>query len=105
MAGGSPDIRVSGRKRQGCRTILHQPALAGFLVDGRREGFVREPAYALAGQHAIGTGGFRLHDYLAHDDEMLQPAGRAFKAALASINGARRSLSWRLRTAFRKLAK
>lgn len=63
--------------------------IAGFLVDGRRDGFVREPGYALAGQHAIGTGGFRLQGYLARDDEMLQPAGKAFKAALASINGAR----------------
>ena len=32
--------------------------IACFVVDGRRDGFVREPAYALAGQHAIGTGGF-----------------------------------------------
>lgn len=63
--------------------------IAGFLVDGRREGFVREPAYALAGQHAIGTGGFRLEGYLAQDDEMLHPPGQAFKAALGSINGAR----------------
>ena len=63
--------------------------IAGFLVDGRREGFVREPGFALAGQHAIGTGGFRLEGYLARDDEMLQPPGKAFKAALGSINGAR----------------
>ncbi len=63
--------------------------IACFLVDGRREGFVREPAYALSGQHAIGAGGFRLEGYLAQDEEMLQPPGRAFKSALASINGAR----------------
>jgi len=63
--------------------------IAGFIVDGRREGFVREPGYALAGQHAIGTGGFRLQGYVAREDEVLQPPGRAFKAALASINGAR----------------
>lgn len=63
--------------------------IAGFVVDGRRPGFHREPAFALAGQHAIGTGGFRLDGYLAADDEMLQPPGQAFKAALASINGAR----------------
>ncbi len=63
--------------------------IAGFLVDGQREGFAREPGFALAGQHAIGTGGFRLEGYLARDDEMLQPPGKAFKAALGSINGAR----------------
>jgi alkylation response protein AidB-like acyl-CoA dehydrogenase len=63
--------------------------IACFVVDGRRSGFVREPAYALAGQHAIGTGGFRLDAYLARDDELLQPPGLAFKSALASINGAR----------------
>jgi alkylation response protein AidB-like acyl-CoA dehydrogenase len=63
--------------------------IACFVVDGRRPGFVREPAYALAGQHAIGAGGFRLEGYLAQADEMLQPPGRAFKSALGSINGAR----------------
>jgi len=63
--------------------------IAGFVIDARRAGFVRAPAFALAGQHAIGTGGFRLAGYVAHDDEMLQPPGRAFKAALGSINGAR----------------
>jgi alkylation response protein AidB-like acyl-CoA dehydrogenase len=63
--------------------------IACFIVDGRRAGFVREPAYALAGQHAIGTGGFRLEAYAAQDDELLQPPGQAFKSALQSINGAR----------------
>ncbi|HWS74300.1 MAG TPA: acyl-CoA dehydrogenase family protein [Quisquiliibacterium sp.] len=63
--------------------------IAGFVVDAHRAGFVREPAFQLAGQHAIGTGGFRLENYVASDDEMLQPPGRAFKAALGSINGAR----------------
>ena len=63
--------------------------IAGFVVDARRPGFFREPALQLAGQHAIGTGGFRLDGYLAGDDEMLQPPGKAFKAALTSINGAR----------------
>ncbi len=63
--------------------------IAGFVIDGRREGFERDPAYALGGQHTIGTGGFRLDGYLAHDDELLYPPGAAFKAAMASINGAR----------------
>ena len=63
--------------------------IAGFVVDAHRDGFVREPAFALSGQHSIGTGGFRLDAYLCSDDELLQPPGRAFKSALASINGAR----------------
>ena len=63
--------------------------IACFLVDGQRAGFAREPGFALGGQHSIGTGGFRLDDYLADDAEMLHPPGQAFKAALVSINGAR----------------
>ena len=63
--------------------------IACFLVDGQRAGFVREPAFALGGQHSIGAGGFRLDGYLADDAEMLHPPGQAFKAALVSINGAR----------------
>jgi alkylation response protein AidB-like acyl-CoA dehydrogenase len=63
--------------------------IAGFVVDGRRPGFAREAAFALAGQHTIGTGGFRLDGYVARDDELISPPGTAFKAALRSINGAR----------------
>lgn len=63
--------------------------MAGFVIDGRREGFVREPAFALGGQHTIGTGGFRLDGYLARDEEMILPIGKAFKSAMGSINGAR----------------
>jgi alkylation response protein AidB-like acyl-CoA dehydrogenase len=63
--------------------------VAGFFVDLHRDGAHREPGYALSGQHAIGAGGFRLEGYLTTGDEMLQPAGKAFKAAMASINGAR----------------
>ena len=63
--------------------------IACFLVDGQRAGFVRQPAFALGGQHSIGTGGFTLDNYLADEAEMLHPPGQAFKAALVSINGAR----------------
>jgi alkylation response protein AidB-like acyl-CoA dehydrogenase len=63
--------------------------IAGFVVDGRRAGFMRQPAYALGGQHSIGTGGFTLDGYIAAADELLHPPGQAFKAALGSINGAR----------------
>lgn len=60
-----------------------------FLVDASQPGFVREPACALTGQHAIGAGGFRLEGYVARDEHMLQPPGQAFKSAMRSINGAR----------------
>ena len=63
--------------------------IACFVVDGTRAGFKREPAFQLGGQHTIGTGGFRLDNYLAREDEMLHPPGQAFKAAMHSINGAR----------------
>jgi len=63
--------------------------IAGFVVDARRQGFVREPAFSLVGQHGIGAGGFALDGYIAQDEEMLQPPGTAFKAAMTSINGAR----------------
>lgn len=70
------------------------PALRGrgiacFLVDGTRPGFARVPPFQLMGGHAIGVGGFRLTDYHATDDDVLYPAGTAFKAALGGINGAR----------------
>lgn len=63
--------------------------VAGFVVESDREGFSREPAFALGGQHSIGAGGFRLQGYVARDDELLHAPGLAFKAALGSINGAR----------------
>lgn len=63
--------------------------IACFVVDGRREGFSRQPAFVLSGQHAIGAGAFSLDGYLAREEEMLQPPGKAFKAAMNSINGAR----------------
>lgn len=63
--------------------------IAGFVVDGQRAGFIRQPGYALGGQHTIGTSGFTLDGYRASDEELLHPPGQAFKAALGSINGAR----------------
>jgi alkylation response protein AidB-like acyl-CoA dehydrogenase len=63
--------------------------IASFLIDGQREGFVRAEPFELTAQHSIGVGGFELRDYQLSDDEMLHPAGQAFKAALHSINGAR----------------
>ena len=63
--------------------------IASFLIDGDRDGFHRDPAIAMTAQHSIGAGGFRLDGYRARMDEMLHPAGQAFKAALDGINGAR----------------
>lgn len=63
--------------------------IAAFVVDGLREGFVRDAAADTSAACSIGTGGFRLEAYRAGATELLHPPGRAFKAALDSINGAR----------------
>jgi len=63
--------------------------IAAFVVDATRSGFTREPRFDLAGQHSIGTGGFRLNGYEARPDEMLAPPGQAFQSVMGEINGAR----------------
>ncbi len=63
--------------------------IAAFLVRADRPGFVREAPFRFHGGAAIGAGGFRLEDYRVGPDEMLQPPGAGFKAAMTSINGAR----------------
>lgn len=63
--------------------------IASFLVDGRRDGFHRKPAFGVTAQSTIGAGGFRLQGYRATQAEMIQPPGQAFKSALTDINGAR----------------
>lgn len=63
--------------------------IAAFIIDGRREGFHRNPPFDLAGQHTIGTGGFVLENYEASDDELFTEPGQGFKDALRLINGAR----------------
>ena len=63
--------------------------IASFLIDGTQEGFERVAPYDLIGSHAIGTGGFRLNNYLASKADLLAPAGEGFSAALATINEAR----------------
>lgn len=62
--------------------------IASFVVDASRTGFVRGGPITSA-LPALGTGSYRLDGYLASDDELLAPAGQAFKRALTSINGAR----------------
>ena len=63
--------------------------IASFLIDGTKAGFERLAPYDLIGSHAIGTGGFRLNNYLASNADLLAPAGEGFSAALATINEAR----------------
>ena len=63
--------------------------IACFLVDARKPGFTRCPAYDLMGGHAIGAGGFMLENYLASDEDMIAPQGEAFKLAMKGVNGAR----------------
>ncbi len=63
--------------------------IACFAIEAERPGFHREKPFELHGGHAIGVGGFTLVDYFAPDEAVLHPPGRAFKAALAGINGAR----------------
>ena len=60
-----------------------------LAIEAERPGFHREKPFELHGGHAIGVGGFRLVDYFAPDEAVLHPPGKAFKAALAGINGAR----------------
>ena len=63
--------------------------IAAFVVDGSRNGFVRGAAADSAAARSIDAGGFALQGYRAQANELLHPPGEAFKAALASINGAR----------------
>lgn len=63
--------------------------IAAFVVDGTRNGFVRDSASDGSAARAADAGGFQLQAYRAHAHELLHPPGEAFKAALTSINGAR----------------
>ena len=63
--------------------------IAAFVVDGARGGFVRRPRMDSGASRGIDAGGFELQAYRARPSELLHPPGQAFKAALASINGAR----------------
>jgi alkylation response protein AidB-like acyl-CoA dehydrogenase len=63
--------------------------IGSFLIDGRREGFARKPAEALAGGGVIGAGGFTLKDYRVRADEVVSPPGQAFRRAMAGVNQAR----------------
>ncbi|TNE59630.1 MAG: acyl-CoA dehydrogenase [Alphaproteobacteria bacterium] len=63
--------------------------IASFLVDGRQAGFERAAPYALAGGHVIGVGGFTLTDFFVPQEDVIAPAGEAFKSAMGGVNQAR----------------
>lgn len=63
--------------------------LATFVVEADRPGFVRDPALAVQGGHAIGAGGFQLVDYAAPVEALVDPPGGGFQRAIGGINGAR----------------
>jgi alkylation response protein AidB-like acyl-CoA dehydrogenase len=63
--------------------------IAAFLVDARNPGFRRGEIYQLLGGHAIGAGEFQLEDYLVSEEDVLSPAGEAFRHAMSTVNGAR----------------
>ena len=63
--------------------------IAAFLVDGRRDGFLRGPDSDAFGLHSCGSGSFRLERFLVRESEVIGPPGAAFKSILNEINGAR----------------
>ncbi len=63
--------------------------IAAFVVDGTRKGFVRDAACDSSAVRSADVGGFQLQGYRALAHELLHPPGKAFTAALTSINGAR----------------
>lgn len=63
--------------------------IGAFLVDARRDGFVREGSSGAFGLHSCGTGGFRLENHFVPANAMLDAPGAAFKSILTEINGAR----------------
>lgn len=60
-----------------------------FMIEAEREGVHRVGPYAMAGGHALGTGGFRFEGVrLTRDDVLLQQED-AFKGAMGGIDSAR----------------
>ncbi len=60
-----------------------------FIVDASTPGVVRLPGYDLLGGHALGTGGFELHDCVVGDEAMMVAPGDGFRAAMQGIDLAR----------------
>lgn len=60
-----------------------------FVIEAEREGVHRVGPYAMAGGHALGTGGFRFEGVRLTRDDVLIPQEAAFKAAMGGIDSAR----------------
>ena len=63
--------------------------IAAFLIDAKRPGFKRHPQFGSEAASSLGTSSFKLAGYIARPEDLIHPAGLAFKRALHSINGAR----------------
>ncbi len=63
--------------------------IAAFAVDTHKAGFHLVQGDAMGPLSSMGTAEFRLDGYLCEEDELLAPAGEAFKDILRAINGAR----------------
>ncbi len=72
-----------------CSTIGDAGGIGAFLVDLSADGVTRHPIDAGFSQTSMGTGGFTLQDVEVDDDALLIAPGKAFKAILTEINGAR----------------
>lgn len=60
-----------------------------FMIEAERAGVHRVGPYAMAGGHALGTGGFRFEGVRLTQDDVLIPQEAAFKAAMGGIDSAR----------------
>ncbi len=63
--------------------------IAAFLIYADRAGFTRNPEFGSEAASSLGTSSFKLTGYIARPEDLIHPAGLAFKRALHSINGAR----------------
>ena len=63
--------------------------IACFLIAAEAPGVERLATYQLMGGHAMGTGGFRFTGTPVAGEDLLLPAGKAFRVALAGIDLAR----------------
>ncbi|MDF1720156.1 MAG: acyl-CoA dehydrogenase family protein [Minwuia sp.] len=60
-----------------------------FMIEAEREGVHRVGPYAMAGGHALGTGGFRFEGVRLTRDDVLLEQEAAFKGAMGGIDSAR----------------
>ncbi len=67
--------------------------IACLLVEGDTAGLRRPPPYDLLGGHAMGTSGLILEGCRIPAENLLLPAGRAFKAAMEGIDLARATVA------------